>query len=94
MEETKDTTEFKLPPAVDMSSAKMIAADLCEKRGAPLTIDASDVTRIGGLGLQVLIAAKASWDADGVPLTFANGSEAFQRDIALLGAPIDLSPEG
>lgn len=94
MEETPEPVEYKLPPAVDLSSAKAIAADLLEKRGTALAIDATDVGRIGGLGLQVLLSAKKSWEDDGVALTFTKWSDAFERDITLLGAPIELSSEG
>ncbi len=91
MDETTEPAEYKLPPAVDLSSAKMIAADLVERRGNALSIDASDVGRTGGLGLQVLLSAKKSWEDDGVALTFSKWSDAFERDITLLGAPIELS---
>jgi chemotaxis protein CheX len=93
MEQTVEAEAYKLPPAVDISSAKAIVADLSQRRGTPLAIDASDVGRIGGLGLQVLLSAKASWDQDGVALKFTKWSDAFERDIALLGAPIELSSE-
>ena len=58
------TGTLRLPGHIDSNAAPPLAAQILEKSGQPLTLDASGVTFIGALGLQVLIAAKKQWDAD------------------------------
>jgi chemotaxis protein CheX len=54
-------------------------------RGHPLRVEASQVERIGGLGLQVLVAAKAAWAADGHSLVVKHMSRELEAGLGLLG---------
>ena len=77
--------EFKLPTFLDITCAAALRRQLMELRGTPLALDASAVERVGGLGLQVLMSARATWAADREPLTIAAASPAFQEAVALNG---------
>ena len=75
-----------LPPVIDPASIGALRNDLLEQRGEDLVVDAGAVQRIGGLGLQVLIAAKRAWAADGHSLSFDNPSSSFTEMLRLTGA--------
>ena len=77
-----------LAPVLDITAAAALHAELLARRGAPLGLDASDVRRLGGQCLQLLVSARKTWDADGLALTFTATSPAFDRDLALLGCSI------
>ena len=72
-----------LPPALDLGAAMPLHALLLAHRGADLDLDAAGVERLGGLGLQLLLAARATWQADGMTLRILNLS-APCRDAARL----------
>lgn len=82
---TAGTAVLTLPAVLDVTAAGALRDDLIARRGADLDIDASAVTRFGGLCLQVLLAAAAAWRDDGRILTLA-GSDAFLRSLRLFGA--------
>ena len=75
-----------LPKVLDLAAATPLKAALLARRGAPLELDGSEVQRMGGLCLQVLLAAQAAWAADGQPLRLASPSEALRETLANLGA--------
>jgi chemotaxis protein CheX len=85
--ETLAPAVVKLDPTLDISAAERLHKDLVGLRGRPLTIDASDVQRLGGLCLQVLLSARATWRADDRPIALTAPSTAFERAWASFGAP-------
>lgn len=87
---------FALAPVLDLKAATPLKAALMERRGHPLELDAADVQRLGGLCLQVLLAAAAAWRADGVTLRVGPRSEAFIDALRLFGgaSAFSLQPEG
>ena len=80
------TTRFQLPPRLDHQGARQLHALLVGARGTEVRLDASKVTFVGALALQVLLAALARWRADGLRLSCDQISPAFADDIARLGA--------
>jgi anti-anti-sigma regulatory factor len=76
---------YLLPDILDVSSVAVVHRDLVAKRGGDLDIDASNVRRIAGLGLQLLVAAGATWTADGQKLRVVNGSPTFAEAIRISG---------
>ncbi|HYD88804.1 MAG TPA: STAS domain-containing protein [Vitreimonas sp.] len=80
-----DTACLRLTSVLDFRAAQPLKASLLEHRGKPLELDASDVERFGGLCLQVLAAARASWAAEGHAFAIANPSEAFSSALTLMG---------
>jgi chemotaxis protein CheX len=86
-----DVATLVLPPVLDLKAVGGLHADLLAVRGRPLTLDASQVSRLGGLGLQVLLAARTTWAEDAQPFAVINPSEDFTGALDLFGAP-DLEP--
>ena len=80
-----DHVSLRLPSVLDMRAAQPLKASLLEHRGKPLELDASEVERFGGLCLQLLVAGRTSWSADGCAFTVVNPSEAFLSALMLMG---------
>lgn len=78
---------LQLEPVLDLAAAERLHAALTELRGQPLDIDASQVERLGGLCLQVLISARDTWRADGRSAVIGQASAAFEEGWSLFAAP-------
>ena len=89
------STLIALPAVLDLRAADPLKVQLLAVRGQEASLDASAVERLGGLCLQVLLSALATWRADGQALTFINVSEAFASQWSALGASAtDLAMQG
>jgi len=84
---TTSSAPLKLSETLDLCAAASLTGALRTARGEDLEVDASDVRRVGGQCLQVLLAAVAAWAADGRALTVSNPSSEFIEGVTLLGAP-------
>jgi chemotaxis protein CheX len=82
------TASLTLPEVIDSASVSGLRGALLEHRGQDLNVDASLVRRIGGLGLQVLISAARTWEADGHSLRLESPSPAFTDILRLTGAAV------
>ncbi len=80
-----------LPETLDLLAATPLAAALLAKRGQDVVIDGTAVRRFGGQCLQVLLAARASWQADGRFFRIVSASAELAHGLAQLGAA-DLAP--
>ena len=78
--------ELALDTNLDTLAAAPLRDALLERRGNNLLLDGSGVERIGGLCLQVLLAARGTWRADGKTLSVLP-SEELTRQLAILGLP-------
>jgi chemotaxis protein CheX len=76
---------LRLPVSLDLPAARPLAAALIERRGQPITIDASAVGQIGAQCVQVLLSAKRTWQADGVSLSIVNCAARLIEDLKLIG---------
>jgi chemotaxis protein CheX len=85
---------MRLPSILDLGAATPLWSSLCAQRGQPLAVDASDVERLGGLCLQVLLAAKAQWGADGAEFSIVNASAQFTDALQLMAADDLIATEG
>lgn len=85
---------MRLPQNLDLGAAGPLWSDMCAARGQPIELDASSVERIGGLCLQVLVAAQAQWRADGIAFAVINPSAAFADGVRLMGAAEFAPAEG
>jgi chemotaxis protein CheX len=74
-----------LPETLDLVAARPLAQTLLSMRGSDVKIDASQVTRIGGQCLQVLLSAAATWRADHAILKVVAPSQEFIGGLKLLG---------
>ncbi len=90
-----EDAKLHLEPVLDLGAAERLHAQLIDLRGRPLDIDASQVERLGGLCLQVLVSARDTWAADGHAAVLSNPSPAFQDAWALFAGPsfTDLSDQ-
>ncbi len=75
-----------LPADLDLRTASALRAAILGRRGADLRVDASGVLHLGAQCLQVLIAARALWEADGHELEIESPSPPFAAALRLLGA--------
>ncbi len=74
-----------LAACLDSLATEHLAAELAQRRGHSLTLDAAHVTFLGALALQLLIATGLQWKTDGKSLDIIDPSEAFLEGVALLG---------
>jgi chemotaxis protein CheX len=87
-------TTLALAPRLDLSYASELAGALRGHKGADLVLDASAVTHLGGLGLQLLAAAAKTWRAQGHSLTIQPRSAAFDEALGTFGVKLaDLQSE-
>jgi chemotaxis protein CheX len=78
---------MKLPSVLDLAAARPLSSAFAESVGHPLTLDASGVERLGGVCLQVLLAAQARWRRDGLDFFIVEPSAAFLEGLRLMAAP-------
>ena len=81
------SNDFTLPERLDTASAGRLAGRLSERRGQPLRLDGSAVGFGGALGLQVLVAARRQWQADGQPFRIDPLGDGLARACRILGIP-------
>jgi chemotaxis protein CheX len=72
---------------LDLKMASSLRDQFVSRRGSALRVDASRVERLGGLCLQVLIAARAAWAEDRQELMFDDLSSDLQAGLAVFGVP-------
>ena len=77
---------LKLSDSLDMTAAGPLQKDLLGRRGQPVSLDGSQVRRVGGQCLQVLLSAQATWAADGAAFEIIDPSPEFADGLALMGA--------
>lgn len=78
-----------LPQIIDLRAVEALKSEFLQARGQALTVDASGVERLSGLGLQVLLSAIRTWKADGQVLTFINVADAMTDQWSSFGAPLN-----
>ena len=83
------TAQIALDARLDLPAATPLAEALKAEAGNDLQLDAGAVTHLGGLCLQVLMAAAETWRGTGKALTFSARSEDFDSALAVFG----LTPE-
>jgi chemotaxis protein CheX len=83
-----------LPAILDLRAAAQLKADIQPHAGAALDLDASRVERLGGLCLQVLIAAEAQWRATGHGFRLINAGHAIRGDLRLMNAVLPMTDNG
>jgi chemotaxis protein CheX len=77
---------LRLPATLDLNAAVPLRSELLGRRGSPLELDGSEVERLGGLCLQVLLSAKAAWALDNLDFRLSRPSAALQEALSILGA--------
>lgn len=79
------TARLSLAARLDLPAAKPLSEAIRAEAGKDLELDASAVTHLGGLCLQVLIATATAWRAAGKALTIAAPSEDFTAALSVFG---------
>lgn len=79
-----------LPETLDLKAAGPLKSAFMARRGEPVEVDAGQVRRLGGLCLQILLAARKAWADDGKPFSITGPSEAFVETTRLFGADVAL----
>jgi chemotaxis protein CheX len=74
----------RLPNILDLGASLALSTEFVAAQGQSVRVDASDVERIGGLCLQVLIAAERKWRTDGTPFVIESPSEAYVKGVRLM----------
>lgn len=77
-----------LPEILDIRAASPLVGELLHARGHHLTIDASNVRKIGAQCVQALLSARATWTVDGYSLVVVEPSESFLDTLQTLGIAI------
>jgi len=80
------TLVVRLPETLDLNAAEPLRQALVEHRGRPLVLDGSQVSRLGGLCLQVLVSAHKTWTEDGQEFRLEQCSSDLRRQLELFGA--------
>ncbi len=75
----------KLDARLDMANAGALAQKILEHADGDLTLDASEVTHFGAMGLQVVRAAAKSWHQSGHKLSMTGISIDCADQLQLLG---------
>ncbi|WP_425997938.1 STAS domain-containing protein [Caulobacter sp. DWR1-3-2b1] len=75
-----------LPETLDLKAAGPLKSAFLAHRGEALEVEAGQVRRLGGLCLQILLAARKAWADDGKPFSITGPSEAFVETTRLFGA--------
>jgi len=83
-----------LPAVLDLKSAAALQQQFLAVRGHELRVDAGNVERVGGLGLQVLLAAQATWQADNHRFSIEKISREVAAGLKLLGVPAGTFADG
>ena len=84
-------TVISLPARLDLCTVDELATAIRAGLGGAVTLDAGEVSHIGGIGLQLLLSAAKTARASGQVLSITPRSEAFDRALALYGVdPADL----
>lgn len=83
---------LKLPDNLDLNAVSAMHTELISLKGQDVEIDAADVRKSGAQCVQVLLAAKKTWDADGKSLMIGTMSEAFGNTLKLLGISGEVLP--
>jgi chemotaxis protein CheX len=85
---------MRLADILDIRAASPLAGELINARGRNVTIDASNVQKLGAQCVQVLLSARSTWTTDGYSLVVADASEPFLDALSTLGIPIsDISEQ-
>lgn len=79
------SASMTLASELDIKAAGPLAAELLAARGKDIALNASQIERIGGQCLQVLLSAAATWAADGAELAIEEPSPAFVDAVQTAG---------
>ncbi len=77
--------ELKLPEVFDQRAARSVSQQLMGQIGQSMKIDASEVRRLGGVGVELLIAAQRQWQDDNALFEISDWSKDALDALSRLG---------
>lgn len=80
---------IELSKVLDLVAAPLLLENFLQKKGNNLQVSADQVQRVGAQCLQVLLASRKAWEADGFDLSIVNPSEAFTEALTLMGVAVE-----
>ena len=83
------TDRFVLPQRFDNATVPALRLALLDRRGARLCLAAQEVETTGTLAIQLLVAARRQWQADGQDFAVISPSQALLEACRLLGIEVD-----
>lgn len=86
--------ELILESRLDTAAAEGLRAIFIEAQGDDITLDASRVTMLGGLCLEVILLAQHHWNRAGKSFAVTGLSNAFEESLALFGLDATSMTEG
>lgn len=76
---------LKLEPKLDLRAAAELRTDLLALKGQDVSLDASEVSHVGALAVQVVRAAAKTWSETGSSLSFDLAGSDLCDQLSLLG---------
>lgn len=80
---------IKLAARLDMAAAQQLKDTLLSQDDGDLELDASELTHLGGLSFQVILAAIQRATSTGHALKITSASDEMREAFLLLGLPKD-----
>ncbi len=77
--------KLMLKERLDSQAAGDLRGEILAAEGADLTLNASAVTFLGGLCLELLMCARQVWEASGHAFSIEAPSEAFAENLSRFG---------
>jgi chemotaxis protein CheX len=77
--------KLSLEKVLDLNEASTLHTKLMAMRGSDVSIDGSPVERAGALGIQVLMSAAKTWEAEKHSFKFSKMSDALVKTMQLIG---------
>ena len=88
------TEPLVLQQKLDLPAAAPLAEELKSRLGGDVVLDASEVTQIGALCLQVMLAAATSLKGAGHSLSLTNVNDRVVEQLAQMGFSPETVAEG
>lgn len=81
--------KIKLAPVLGITAAAPLTNEFLLVRGKDVSVDASEVERIGGQCLQVLLSAAATWSHDGMEFELVEPSNHLIEALETTGLDLN-----
>lgn len=82
---TTDSTTYALPPVMKLEDCQNLHTFLERSADRSVSLDCSAVTRLGGLGAQMIQMARIAWTANAIELSLVNPSDECVESLNTLG---------
>lgn len=87
-------TALPLPETLDRKAVSEFSKALLAHRGADIVLDAGGVRKLAAIGVEMLIAARLQWQADGARLEIRGWSEGALQTTQRIGAAPEMLQTG